>query len=147
MAYLLEIEPITPEAFAPFGRVIEFSEEPEDERFEIVIREEREPWRIAVFRVRQRETARLECHPTSLESFEPLRGTGVLLVAEPWSPERPKAFLLDTPVCLYKGVWHEVIALSKEAIYKITENKEVSSEFYTLPGAMGIKAALNDSGR
>lgn len=145
MAGLLDIEQITAEAFAPFGKIIEFSAEPEDERFEIVIREEKEPWRIAVFRVRQRETERLECHPASLESFEPLRGTGVLLVAEPWSPESPRAFLLDTPVCLYKGVWHEVITLSKEAIYKITENKEVSSEFYALPVALGVKAALNGS--
>lgn len=140
---MLNIEPITAEMFAPFGKVIEFSPRPEDERFEIVVREEVEPWRIAVFRVRQRTAGRLECHPTSMESFEPMRGMGVLLVAEPWSPENVHAFLLDAPICLYKGIWHEVVALSEEAIYKITENKEVHSEFYEFKTPAAVQVTLS----
>lgn len=139
----LNIVPITREAFAPFGKVIDFSPVPEDERFEIIVREEVEPWRIAVFRVRQRTAARLECHPASMESFEPMRGTGVLLVAEPRSPENVHAFLLDRPVCLYKGVWHEVMALSDEALYKITENKAVHSEFYELKTPATMQVTLS----
>ncbi len=138
----LAIETITAESFAPFGRVIDFSPEPEDERFEVVIREEIEPWRIAVFRVRQRTAERLECHPASMESFEPMTGTGILLVAEPWKPQNPRAFLLDQPVCLYKGIWHEVITLSQEAVYKITENKEVISEFFPFPGLVGASVIM-----
>ena len=136
---ILKIEAITAASFALFGKVIEFSPEPEDERFEVVIREESEPWRIAVFRVRRRAAERLECHPTSMESFEPLQGVGILLVAEPHSPDKPRAFLLGTPICLYKGVWHEVIALSKEALYKITENRNVNSEFYPFTHPVEIK--------
>lgn len=126
----ITIEPLTDQAFAPFGKRIAFSEHPEDERFEVLIREEKEPWRIAMFRVRIREAARLECHPRSMESFEPVQGMGVLLCARPETPQEVHAFPLDAPVCLDKGVWHEVIALSGEALYKITENCEVESEFY-----------------
>ena len=135
----LPIENITPEAFAPFGKVIQFSPDPEDERFEVVLSEEREPWRIAVFRVRIREAERLECHPASMESFEPVSGVGVLLCAEPDHPDAVRAFQLDQPICLYKGVWHEVITLSKEALYKITENKEVVSEFHPFARPLGVE--------
>lgn len=135
----LTVEPLTREAFAPFGKLITFSEHPEDERFEVVIHEDTEPWRIAVFRVRIRQAERLECHPASMESFEPVSGVGVLLCAEPDHPETVRAFLLDQPVCLYKGVWHEVITLSKEALYKITENKEVVSEFHPFAHPLGVE--------
>ena len=90
----ITVEPLTREAFAPFGKLIEFSEHPEDERFEVLIRE--------------------EVH----------------------------AFPLDAPVCLNKGVWHEVIALSGEALYKITENCEVSSEFYPFSQPVGVEICI-----
>lgn len=134
------VQQLTQESFSAFGKVIEFSSHPQDERFEVVLYEEKEPWRIAVFRVKQRTTTRLECHPTSMESFEPMHGTGILLVAAPQTPCQQYAFLLDKPICLYKGVWHEVITLSEESIYKITENKDVSSEFYPLPQPIGLAA-------
>lgn len=136
----LPLETISRASFAPFGKIIAFSEHIGNECFEILIQEEREPWRIAVFRVRQHTAERLECHPTSMESFEPLSGTGVLLCAEPDCPEKVHAFLLDTPVCLNKGVWHEVLALSDEAIYKITENVEVDSNFYPFQHPVGVRA-------
>lgn len=134
----ITLEPLTRSAFAPFGTMIAFSEHPEDERFEVLIRETSEPWRIAMFRVRIREATRLECHPRSMESFEPVRGMGILLCAAPDTPEQVHAFPLDAPVCLYKGVWHEVITLSGEAIYKITENSEVESEFYNFSKPVGL---------
>lgn len=126
----IDIQPLTQENFNKFGKIIKFSNNPEDERFEVVIKEQHDPWRIAVFRVKIRETLRLECHPKSMESFEPISGMGILLCALPESPDKVHAFPLDKPVCLYKGVWHEVITLSSESIYKITENAEVESEFY-----------------
>ena len=69
--------------------------------------------------------------PYSKESFEPLKGISVLLVAEHEKPEDYHAFLLDKPICLKKGVWHQVLSLTAEAEVKITENLEVSSEFYS----------------
>ena len=135
----LTLEPITRERFAPFGRLSAFSEQSPDERFEVLLTEDAQPWRIAVFRVRQHKAERLECHPGSMESFEPMAGAGILLCAEPHTPHEIHAFLLDTPVCLYKGVWHEVIALSQEALYKITENREVSSQFHPLEHPLGFQ--------
>lgn len=128
---MAEIEVITRETFAPFGTVLEFPETTADD-FYIVDTEEKEPWRIAVFRYRNHSIRRIECHPASKESFEPLSGITLLLVAEAGHPEEYHIFLLDRPVCLKKGVWHQVLSLSSEAQVKITENLEVESVFYDL---------------
>lgn len=128
---MAEIEVITRETFAPFGTVLEFPETTADD-FYIVDTEEKEPWRIAVFRYRNHSIRRIECHPASKESFEPLSGITLLLAAEAGHPEEYHIFLLDRPVCLKKGVWHQVLSLSSEAQVKITENLEVESEFYDL---------------
>ncbi|MFR8548262.1 MAG: ureidoglycolate lyase [Lachnospiraceae bacterium] len=125
------IESITREAFAAFGSVIEFSPDFEDV-YEIVETEEEKPWILAVFRYKNKTIRRLENHPTSMETFEPLAGVTVLLVAEHETPEEYRAFVLDKPVCLKKGVWHQVLSLTPEASVKITENKDVYSEFYDL---------------
>jgi ureidoglycolate hydrolase len=75
---------------------------------------------------------KLEMHPGSLESFEPVAGIAVLVVAREDSPEAPEAFLLDRPIILKKGVWHGIISLSAKVELKITENLEVATEFHTL---------------
>lgn len=125
------LQSIHKETFEKYGDVLEF---PNDctEPFYIVTKEENEPWRLAVFRYSNKEIGRMECHPTSLESFEPLCGITVLVVAEHERPEEYEAFLLDKPVCLKKGIWHQVLALTDEAQVKIAENLEVSSRFYDL---------------
>lgn len=123
------LEYITEESFAPFGSVIEFPESVQD-GFYIVETEENAPWRIAVYRYASRSVQRFECHPYSKESFEPLKGITVLLVAEHGTPQDYHAFVLDKPICLKKGVWHQVLSLTEEAQVKITENLEVASEFY-----------------
>ncbi len=128
---MAEIQVITRETFAPFGTVLEFPETTADD-FYIVDTEEKEPWRIAVFRYRNHSIRRIECHPASKESFEPLSGITLLLAAEAGHPEEYHIFLLDRPVCLKKGVWHQVLSLSSEAQVKITENLEVESVFYDL---------------
>lgn len=125
--------------FEKFGKVLEFSAENLEEPFEIVISEQKEPWRLAVFRYRNRTVKQLECHPTSLESFEPLQGLTVLVVAEHDKPESYEAFILDKPVCLYKGIWHQVLSLTDEAQVKIAENLEVTSEFFELEEEVAVK--------
>ena len=129
MAVLLES--VHSEAFAPFGNVLEFPEG-FDGNFFIVDTDEKNPWRAAVFRYSNKEIQRIECHPTSKETFEPLEGLTVLLVAEHETPEAFRAFILDKPVCLKKGVWHQTLSLTDEASVKITENLEVESVFYDL---------------
>ena len=120
---------ISKESFSKFGKVIEFSGICTD-KFEIVLSEPNEPWRIAVYRYKEKGIKFMENHPTSMESFEPLTGTTLIMVAENETPSDYKVFLLDKPVCLYKGVWHQVISLSDSASVKITENLDVTSEFY-----------------
>lgn len=128
---MVKLQSIHKESFEKFGSVLEFSKECQ-EPFEIIITEEKEPWRLAVFRYTNKTVRRMECHPLSLESFEPLLGLTVLIVAEHDKPQEYEAFILDKPVCLKKGIWHQVLSLTDEAQVKIAENLEVSSEFYDL---------------
>lgn len=132
------IENITTENFAPFGTLVDFPENPADPRFMVTDTEPDAPWRVAIFRITIRQAVRLECHPTSKEVFTPLSGTGVLLVAAPESPGDWHAFLLNRAVCLGKGVWHEMVTLSPETLCQITENLEVTSEFYDFAQSMGV---------
>lgn len=126
-----KLQSVHKETFKKFGDVLEFPAEC-NEPFCIITTEEKEPWRLAVFRYTNKEIQRMECHPTSLESFEPLHGFTVLVVAEHDKPEEYEAFILDKPVCLKKGIWHQVLSLTDEAQVKIAENLEVNSEFYDL---------------
>lgn len=132
-----ELQSITREKFEKFGTVLEF---PEDwnSNFYIVDTEEEQPWRVAVFRYSNKAIKVIENHPTSKESFEPLRGITVLLVAEHETPEEYCAFILDKPICLKKGIWHQVLALTPDAEVKITENLEVESVFYEYDEAKSV---------
>ena len=129
---------MTRETFAPFGTVIEFSPD-FDGIYEILETEDEKPWILAVFRYTNKTIQRIENHPTSMETFEPLSGVTVLLVAEHETPEKYKAFVLDKPVCLKNGVWHQVLSLTPAAEVKITENKDVYSEFYDLPEEIQVQ--------
>ena len=128
----MKLRQINAESFAPYGKVIEFPEDI-DERFHVVYTEPDAPWRIAVLRVLEHSIEELEEHPTTAESFEPVSGVAVLLLAKPSDPESLEAFLLNQPVCLYPGTWHQVMTISDHAIIKITENLEVpDTQFYHL---------------
>lgn len=126
------IELITRESFEPFGNVIAFPKE-DTTNFYIAASDSEKPWRLAVFRYWNHEIQRIECHPTSMESFEPLSGTSLLLAAPHESPEDYHVFLLDRPVILKKGIWHQTLTLTDVSEVKITENIDVYSEFYDLP--------------
>ena len=125
----MSIKNITTENFASYGTVLEFPED-NHEPFYIVDTEEEAPWRVAVFRFRNKEIKLIENHPTSKETFEPYLGASLLLVAENATPEKYEVFYLDKAVCLKKGIWHQTLALSEEATVKITENLEVDSKYY-----------------
>ena len=123
------INNITSDNFNKYGKVLEFSPDFEG-HFEIIVREPDHPWRLAVLRVRNRVSTFLENHPDSMESFEPVKGTTLLIVAENHCPDDFEVFLLDKPVCLYKGIWHDVIALSDDILIRVAENHDVNSEFH-----------------
>ena len=123
------IQNITEESFRPYGTVLDFTGAFEG-KFEILVRETEQPWRMAVYRPDERSISFLENHPDSIESFEPVRGTSLLVVAGHDTPGDYAVFLLDKPVCLHKGVWHGVIVLSADVVIRVNENLEVESEFH-----------------
>ena len=91
----------------------------------ILLRSKSKGWRIGYLILRKKRMARLEKHPDSLETFEPIKGKAVIALARPGSPDKFKLFLLDRPVILKKGVWHGLFTISKETHIKIFENIDV----------------------
>jgi len=131
------IKTLTREAFKKYGGILE----PEDKSgvFTVLCGEkESTGWRIGYVILGPEPVKRLEAHPASMETFEPVYGTSVILVAQKDNPEKPEAFLLDRGVVINKDVWHAVRVLSARAEIKVTENYEVESVYYDLKKPMDI---------
>lgn len=119
--------------FKPYGRIIDYPRRTARSRlnlFRIIVRQRRTGWRIAYLVVREKVIDRLEQHPGSLESFEPVKGRALLFVARRRRTSDIRCFLLDKPVILNKGLWHGVVALGDEADIKITENVSVRCVYW-----------------
>lgn len=127
---------ITAANFRRFGRMIDYpgrdSEPGTKNLFRIVVSQPGLGWRIAYLVVRDRSIRKLERHPGSLESFEPVKGKGLIYVAARRDPDSIECFILDRPVILKKGIWHGVISLSREFDVKITENSSVECDYWPL---------------
>ena len=142
----LEIKPLTPKSIAKYGRILFPTEEEnktvEDPAVAYVILEKAvsKGWLMSHYTVSKRFTDMMENHPNTKETFEPLCGASVIVLAHGPAPDNPEAFLLDKPVVLYEGVWHGVMALSEKATMRINENTEVQSVRQKLPYT--IKAEL-----
>src|SRR3989338_1649885 len=131
-----KINRLTHKSFKPYGIIVDSKCANDDGQrncFGILLAEPSQGWRIGYLIVRERLIKRLESHADSLETFEPVKGRAILAVAPHNKPQRLKIFLLDKPVVLKKGVWHDVAAVSKKAEIKIFENIEVKTE-YKIPG-------------
>lgn len=72
------------------------------------------------------------------DRFEHVSGWTVLFAGSEPRPEALHAFVLDRPVCLYKGVWHGVVTLTPESVCKLTENLEVSLVYAALPRPLSV---------
>ena len=133
----LQLETITPESFAPFGTVIDWTPELEARGvpFHILLRSE-EPtgWRLAILKVAMRSVERMENHPDTEELFAPVGGSSVILVAPAgdWDEDGVHAFLLDRPVSVGRGVWHGNLTLSDASTILIAENLNVTAEYARL---------------
>ncbi|MBP7792138.1 MAG: hypothetical protein KA120_03655 [Candidatus Goldbacteria bacterium] len=95
-------------------------------------------WRIGYVMLGPEKVRSLEAHPESDETFEPVFGISILLVAEKCKPDCIEAFLLDKGVLVKKGVWHGLRVLSEKAGIKVTENFEVKSVFHKLKKPIDI---------
>ena len=125
-------------SFLPYGRVIEYARKKSGsgkKNLFCVILKELGPlgWRIAYLIVRDKAINKLEQHPDSYESFEPMRGESLLYLAHPRNPAKIECFILDRPVILNKGVWHGVVTLGSESEIKITENAQVKCVYRRIP--------------
>lgn len=132
------IKKITPQNFRRYGKVIEYpnkhSKGTKKNLFCIVLSDDKpKGWRIAYLIVRDRKISRLENHPFSFESFEPVSGRALLYVAGKKDAKHIKCFYLDRPVILKKGLWHGVVTQTKEAEIKLTENAKVKCVYWPLP--------------
>lgn len=135
-----QINYITKENFEKFGTIIDFTGRKEDPPFEVIIKNEEDPWRIAMLRVEEREFTALEKHPSSLETFEPVEGVCLLLVSLETRKSNYEVFVLDRPVCLHKNVWHGIVTLTGVSKVKITENLEVDVDYFDLDRPLGVFA-------
>ncbi|MGE5604603.1 MAG: hypothetical protein ACM3YE_02810 [Bacteroidota bacterium] len=127
----MNIKVLKADQFAPYGMVIP-TNNTNEVSFDIKLKENASGWRIAILEITNRTTKQLHCHPDSLEVFELISGSAILLVASAEKPDSIEAFLLDRPVCIKKGIWHGTIALSEKASLKITENAVVNKNTYDI---------------
>jgi ureidoglycolate hydrolase len=142
----LEIKALTTKNFGKYGRILFPTEEEnktiQDHSVAYIVLEKAvsKGWLMSHYSVSKRFTDIMENHPNTKETFEPLCGASIIILAHGPTPENPEAFLLDKPVVLYEGVWHDVLALSENATMRINENTEVQSVRQKLPYT--IKAEL-----
>jgi ureidoglycolate hydrolase len=132
----INVKKITAANFKRFGCIIEYPNRAKAQKtknlFKIVVKQPNVGWRIAYLVVRDMFIGKLEQHPGSRESFEPVLGRGLIYCATKKDPAAIECFLLDRPVILNRGVWHGVIALSGEFDVKITENSRVKCVYWPL---------------
>jgi ureidoglycolate hydrolase len=131
------ITKITRENFRAYGWVIEYPKKhlkgKTKNLFRIVLTEKgRQGWRIAYLIVRDTTIKRLECHPHSFESFEPVRGRSLIFVAKEKDERTIECFAIDRPIILKKNIWHGVVTLSNECEIKLTENAKVKCVYWPL---------------
>jgi len=93
---------------------------------------QRTGWRVAYLVLRDKSIGRMECHPASDETFEPVKGCALIFLAKDQDFNAIECFELDKPIVLYKGIWHGLISVSPEAEIKIIENHAVSCNYWRL---------------
>ncbi len=128
---MIPVKALSAEAFKQYGYIIE--QKDASKVFEVLFGDkDAKGWRIGYLAMGPSPVESLEYHPESLETFEPVSGTSVIIVAPFDRPDMMEAFLLDKPVCVGKKIWHGVSVLSARAEIKITENYEVESVHHKL---------------
>ncbi len=134
---MTKIQNLNSKNFKKYGIII--CPENKNKIFDVICKEnEKVGWRIGYLILKPQKVKMLEAHTHSMETFEPVKGHLIIIVAENKKPKNFKAFLLDKPICLHKGIWHAIIALSEIIEVKITENSEVDSVFYKLKKPLDI---------
>lgn len=119
-------EPLTPESFAPFGKVLR--REAAGDPFQPLHKDEQSAgWRVALLEVSPGPLPRVHRHPDSEECFAPLFGDLYIAVAPPEDPKAYRLFNLSEPVLVRRTVWHEIISRTPGRVF-IAENARISGE-------------------
>ncbi len=122
--------------FMRYGWIIEYAgrkKVPKDRNlFKIIVRQPGLGWRIAYLVVRESFITKLEQHPGSFESFEPVSGRGLIYVSTKKDLNSVECFYLDRPVILKKGIWHGVVRSGGDFDIKIAENLKVKCVYWPL---------------
>lgn len=126
-----EIKTITKERMAKYGIILDHISQ--EDGYEPLVNVESKGWIWALLTFKNKTIDYIECHPTSKESFEPVFGTSLIFLSVPEDPTQVEIFLLDKIIMLNEGVWHNVLTVSDVSRVKITENNDVTSEYYRYP--------------
>jgi len=129
--------PITAETFKTYGKLIEYPDKNSKGTLRNLWRvvhyaPNKNGWRSAYLILRDRSIGRLECHPTSDESFESIKGKALFFVSHTKKLDQIECFILDRPIILFKGVWHGLITMESETEIKITEDLKISCRYWPL---------------
>jgi ureidoglycolate hydrolase len=101
-------------------------------------------WRVAYLVLRDKTIGRMECHPESDETFEPIKGRAYIFVSQDKSLKNIECFLLDKPLIIFKGVWHGLVSLTPETEIKVFENSQVSCCYWKLDSRISRISDLTD---
>jgi ureidoglycolate hydrolase len=130
-----DIKTINKNNFGKYGVILEHIKLKDG--YEPLVTVKSHGWIWAIMTFKNKTIKEIECHPTSKESFEPVFGTTLIVLAEPKHPNKTESFLLDKPVMLNEGVWHNIMSLSESAAVKITENNDVYKILHKLKSPVG----------
>lgn len=127
----------TSKTFRHYGKIIEYPQQKKNARGMVrnlwkIIHTELGPvgWRVAYLVLRDKSIGRMECHPNSDETFEPVRGRFLMFISKTRELKDIQVFEIDKPVIVFKGIWHGVVAIGAEAEIKITENADVACQYW-----------------
>ena len=133
MNRLPEPEPLDPDAFAPYGKVLRREEG--GEAFQDLHTESASRgWRVALLDPPAGPLKRVHRHPDSEECFAVVAGDPCIAVSPSDDPASVRLFRLDEPVCVRRNVWHEIVTRNPARVF-IAENAGISGEAYFLPTA------------
>lgn len=147
----LTLEPLTAEAFAPFGEVLEATREPGRVYFERALGNRREGTHPSISLTHRLPTAlpmestTMERHPTTSQSFIPMDAARWLVIVAPHAAKggpdmgRARAFLArpDQGITYGVDVWHHPFTVldrpQRFAIMMWRDGSPLDDEFVTVP--------------
>ncbi len=138
------IKNLSPATFKDYGSLIEYPDVQAKGKnrnlWKVLYRSDDDVgWRIAYLVLRDKSIGRLECHPDTDETFEPIKGKAVIFVSRTREICTLQAFWLDRPIIVFRGIWHGIVTVARETHIKICENKNVSSSITRLPRRVSLE--------